>query len=280
MIKSILYATDRTENSAAALKYAYELSVRLGAKLMVYYGHELPMIRVSVSRPPQQIAHHVIKEQQEILTAYCTKHLGHLEGKAVECVVERVEFISQGILKKAKESEVGLIIIGRKDKHTERGLFVGDIGKGLQDKVPCPLLIVPNGMEEMAIKNILYASDFEEADIAAIKKIEPLAKALDAKISIAHISTEKEYAGKEQMEWFKDMLAKKVGYEKVEFKLIFSDFIEEKLKTHAEIIGADLLVVLEREEKGFFKRLFHKSLVKKIEDHISIPLLSYHKANL
>lgn len=278
---TILYATDRTENSVPALKYAYNLSTKLNARLLVLYVHDMDPLRVSVSRPAAQIEYHVIKEQTEILTSYCIKHLGvPVDNKKLQVEVMLNDSVSNAILEKTKDLETDIIIIGRKDKHTDRGLIVGNIGKGLQEKVPCPLLIIPNTIKDKSIKTILYASDFEEADVLAIKKLAPVAKELGAKINIVHISKEKEYAAKEQMEWFKELLLQEVDNKAIDFTLIFSDMVEEKLKVHADTIGADLLVLLEREEKGFFQKIFHKSLVAKMEEHIAIPLLSYNELNL
>ncbi|MCK0192060.1 universal stress protein [Arenibacter sp. F20364] len=280
-MKTILYATDRSDHAVPALKYAYHLSQKLNASLLVLYIHEMEPLRVSVSRPAAQIEYHVIQEQTEILSAYCTKHLGiTVDNKTLQVEVIHNDSVSNGILEKTKDTATDMIIIGRKDKHTDRGLFVGNIGKGLQEKVPCPLLIIPNNVEDKAIKTILYATDFMEADILALKKLVPMAKLLGAKIHIVHISTEKDYAGKEQMEWFKDMLRQEVDDSSIKFELIFSDNIQDKLKVHANTIGADLLVLLEREEKGFFQKIFHVSMVAKMEEHISIPLLSFNEPNL
>lgn len=278
-MNAIFYATDRTENSAPVLRYAYELSRKLGTQLIVFNTHEMEPIRVMVSRPPEQIEYHVIKEQKEILATYCAKHLkGGLEGKNIKFEVVSNDSITEGIVENSKNLSAGLVIIGRKDKHTERGLFVGDIGKSLIEKLSCPLMIVPNSGGK-TIKKILYATDFMEADIEAIKKLVPMAKALDAKVHIVHISTEAEYAGKEQMEWFKDMLQQQVKGEHFDFKLFFSDIIEYELKNQVEQLGADLLVLLQREEKGFLNKLFHTSMVKKLEGHISVPLMSFNKYN-
>ncbi|XHP72856.1 hypothetical protein KCTC52924_00592 [Arenibacter antarcticus] len=280
-MNTVFYATDRSEREVPVLKFAYNLSREMGAKLIVLYVHKMEPLRVSVSRPLEQIAYHVIQEQKEILKAYCEKHIGSgLDPANIVLEVVQRDSITNAILEASKEFKSDLILIGRKDKHSERGLLVGDIGKELQDKVSCPLLIIPNTKFSKAIDTILYATDFEEADILAIKTLVPMAKLLKSKIEIIHISTEKEYAGKEQMEWFKEMLEQQVDYENIGFQLIFSDAIEEKLKTFSDEIGADILVLLERKEKGFFQKIFHKSLVKKMESHISIPLMSFNEVNL
>ncbi|MET6990048.1 universal stress protein [Sediminicola arcticus] len=279
-MKTIFYATDRTVNSAPALRYAYELSSRLGTQLVVFNTHKMEPIRVMVSRPPEQIEYHVIKEQKEILKSYCAKHLkGGLEGKNIIFHVVANDSVTAGIKENSKNLSADIVIIGRKDKHTDRGLFVGDIGKSLVENLSCPLLIVPNSGAK-PISKILYATDFMEFDIEAIKKLVPIAEAMNAKVHLIHISTEKEYAGKEQMEWFKDMLQDQVEGENLNFKLIFSDTIDRELKNQVEQIGADLLVLLHREEKGFLNKMFHTSMVKKLEGHITIPLMSFNTLNL
>ncbi|WP_150452080.1 universal stress protein [Arenibacter lacus] len=281
MIDTIFYATDRSEREVPVLKYVYDLSVELGAKLVVLYVHRMKPLRVGVSRPIQQIVYHLIEEQKEILEAYCKQHLGaNFNTKNISLEVVEGDSISHTILETSKEHKADLLVIGRKEKHSDRGLFVGDIGKALQDRVSCPLLIVPNTKDKATVKTILYATAFEEADILALKDLAQMAQLLKARIEIIHISTEKEYAGEQQLEWFKEMLEQQVDYENIGLQLIFSEDIEDKLKKVAKEINADILVLLERKETGFFQRIFHKSLVKKMESHITIPLMSYNEVNL
>lgn len=279
-MKTILYATDLTEQSVPALRYAYELSTRLGTELIVLNVHQMPQTRVPVTRMPDQIELQVVEEQKEVLKAYCAKHLGRqIDGSHIGIEVENNDSILNGIFSKAKQVSPDLVLIGRKDKHTDRGLFAGDIGQALVKRLTCPVLILPNNAANSPINTILYATDFEEADILAIQRLTPVAKILGAKIHVVHIATEKQYAGKDQMEWFKEMLLKEVDYENLEFKVLFSDHIVEKLTVYAQLIHADLVAVLYREEKGFFQKFFTKSMVTQLDAHIDLPLLSMNKAS-
>ncbi len=279
-MKTILYATDRIEQAVPVLRYAHDLSSNLGADLIVFYTHQMPPIRASVMRPSDQIEHQVIEEQKDILRAYCAIHLDDkISSEKIRYEVVCNDSVLNGIIEKSKEISPDIVLIGRKDKHPERGLFAGDIVQGLLKRLACPILIVPNDRSSVPIQTMLYATDFEEADISAIKNLVPLANTVNAKIHIVHIATEKQYAGKDQMEWFKEMLKKQVEYENLEFKVIFSDHIEEELKIYSQLIRADIVALLYREEKGFFQNLFNKSLVKKLDTQISIPLISFNKAN-
>lgn len=278
-MKTILFAIDRTEHAVPALHYAYNLSVRLEADLTVLYVHRMPPVRGVVSRPAQQLQYHVIAEQKDIVRAFCYKHLGITIAKKLRVEVVCNTSVLNGIIDKAKELTPDLLVLGRKEKYTDRGLFAGDIAQGLLKRLSCPVLIAPSKINNMPIKTILYATDFEEADIAAIKKLVPTANAVNAKIHIVHIAAEKQYAGEEQMEWFKEMLKKEVDYENIDFKVIFSEHIAKKLNIYSQVIQADLVALLYRKEKGILQHLFNRSLITKLEEYVRVPLLSFNKGN-
>lgn len=277
-MKTILYATDRAEQAVPVLRYAIDLSTRLGANIVVLQVYQLPQIRVSVTRPGEQLEQHAVDEQKEILRAFCMKHAGDtMAANGLQVDVVCNDSILNGIVEKSRDLSPDLVVIGRKDRHTERGLLVGDIGQGLVKRLSCPVLMVPHYVRSADIKTILYASDFEEADISAIQNLVPIAQTLAAKIHVVHIATKKEYSGGKRVEWIRKLLKEEVDYDSVELNIIFSDDIVKKLNIYSQSIQADLIAVLYREGEGFFQNLFRKGVVTKLEKHISIPLMSFSK---
>ena len=87
---------------------------------------------------------------------------------------------------------------------------------------------------------------------------------------------EKTIWGKEQMEWFKELLLEKVNYSKIDFNLLYSESVFEDLQAFVVEENASMLAMLERSEELSLKRLFHRDLVKRMQDEIDIPLLSYN----
>jgi hypothetical protein len=45
------------------------------------------------------------------------------------------------------------------------------------------------------------------------------------------------------------------------------------------VVNADIVVMLEREKKGFLNKWFHKDLVKKMEGYGKITLMSFNEHN-
>jgi nucleotide-binding universal stress UspA family protein len=186
--------------------------------------------------------------------------------------------VLDGIIEKSKQVSPDMALIGRKAKHSERGLLVGDIAHALLKKSAFPILIIPKDLTGVPIETMLYATDFGEASISAIKNLVPLAKSVNAKIHIVHIATQMRNSRKDQIKWFKEKLMKQVHYDNIEIKVILSNHIEEELKIYSEHIKADILALLYKEEQGFFQNLFNKSLVKKLDTQIGIPLMGINAA--
>lgn len=277
MNNTILYATDLSKNAGAVLKYAYYLSERLDTSLTILHIYQMPHIRFMVSRPKEQMKEMAIEEQRAVVKHYCSEHLGDdFKDKRIKIDVIIADDVLDGIVKRAKKLSPYLVLIGRKDKQTERGLLAGDIGQGLFTEVDAPVVIVPHKLKDERSGNILYATDFEEGDIHALKRLVPMAQKVDAKIHIVHISTKDESQGNEKMKHFKARVLEEIDYKNIRFFVLACDNVKKRLKSYAEEINADLIALLTREEKGFFKQLFSKSLAEKLEVGIPLPLMSFN----
>lgn len=281
-MKTILYATDYSQNSVSALQFAYQFAEKFSAQLIVMHVFDIPIALASpVSITYMNKEKRQFVENREKLKTFCTEHLGgSWENSDINFVVDEDDSVPNGILEKALKFDVNLIVVGSKGASPIKEFFLGSSTKVLIRKAPCPLLAVPANSKVIHLKKMVYATDFEQADIFAINKLVEIAKKFDAEIRVLHITTQKEYAGEEQMEWFKEMLKEKVQYEKMDFDLFFSDTVVAELNWYLNDSEADLLSMLEREEGGLFRKLFHKDVVLKMREEITIPLLSFNAGGL
>lgn len=281
-MKTILYATDYSSNSAAALKYAHALSNQLKNRLVITHVFDYPTIlgTEGLDEPFPHLEESAFRMHRKKLEEFCEEHLGN-KVHDPNILLEAIEnkSIIKGIISKAEEWHADMVLVGMRGGSGLRELIMGSTVKQLIEKAPCPVLAIPSDTSHVAIKTIVYATDFEEEDIYAIRKVVEMAKPLDADIKIVHISTKDEYAGDHQMEWFKDMLEKKVEYQKIEFQLLFSENIFDALQAYLGDVDGDLMIMLEREKKGFLKKLFHQDLVKKIASYGRVPLLSFREGH-
>ncbi len=280
-MKTILYATDCSRHATPALRYASKLSEKLNAKLIVLSVFDLPPVLVSTIRSPKHLAKMAADEHMMVLHNYCSRYLKDRMSSDIVLDVIESPSISEGILKRCQALQPDLLILGMKDEHTLRGYFSGNIGNAILAECPCPVIIAPNQFRYRKLKTLVYATDFEERDIRAIKNLVKLAKPYDAEILVVHIPTKEEYAGMEQMEWFKELLNQQVDYTNIRFHMIFADSVQEGLGVYIQEVRADILAMLQRDSnRTFFAKLLHKDQVKIMETRSNIPILSFNHHSL
>ena len=280
-MKRIIHVTDYSKNAVAALKYAYMLSSRLSANLVVIHVFDIPTIMTTeLKEPYYHLEKDTFKMHHTKLEEFCRKHLGqdlNKMGVSVEAVEDKS--VVNGIVLKINELNASLVVTGMKGESKFKEFIMGNTTKHLIEKSPCPVLSIPSGASHPQIKTIVYATDFEEVDLDTVKKLTEIAKVFNAEIKIVHIATNKEYDGKTQMAWFKELLENKISYKKITCEVLPSGDIYNSLRVYLVDVEADLIVFLEREHKGILDDILHRDLVKRMESYGQIPLLSFNKIN-
>jgi len=280
-MKNILYATDCSGHDADTLQYAYALSGILKADLTVLHIYSIPPIGVSTIRPKQYLSKHAFDEQLDVLKHYCASHLKDIgSGTIIKYEVMEDDSVSDGIMSKVASLSPDLLIVGMKDEHTARGSFTGSIAKALIMKVATPLLVVPSTMTFQKIEILVYATDFAEEDVLAISKLVKIAEPFGAFIKIVHIPKDGEDGVKDQMDRLKEMVYQKTNYRNFTFEVVNSETAYEGLRSYIKTTDADMIALLEREDVGILKKLFHRDLVKKMESKIDIPMMSLNVLGL
>jgi nucleotide-binding universal stress UspA family protein len=281
-MKTILYATDYSENSVAALHFSYALSKVLNAELMALHVFELPLILAStVSYTYSRREVRAFADYRKELISFCTEHLkNEPDPLKITWKIDEGKPASDIIIKNAKELKVDLIVIGTKGGSPMRKVFLGSNATSLIDSAPCPVLAVPEDTDFQGIKKMVYATDFEGVDILTIEKMVELAKPFDADVHLVHILSKETDVGEDQMEWFKGLLRHKVGYGNIHFDLRFGEDVFETLQNYVDEIEPDIIAMLEREGHSLIKSLTHRNLVKRMKNEGNVPLLSYHKKNV
>ncbi|MCW5517140.1 universal stress protein [Muriicola sp. Z0-33] len=281
-MKTILYATDYSKNSVSALKLSYLLAKKFDAMLLLLHVFDTPpSLASSVSISHSKKKKELFIENLAKLKAFCMEHLGD-DMQDVDChlVVEENASSWSGILEKATQTRADLIVVGATGAGQLKELLMGSTTKALFRKSACAVLAIPADCDSLKFKTMVYASDFEQADIFALRSLVSMARKFDAQIRVVHIAPINEYKGEQQMEWFKNMVNQKVQYEKISYDQLISDSLTGALNGFLEDSGADLLAMLERQEKGAVSNLFHKDTVLKMENRIDIPLISYNVGGL
>ncbi|QRM90844.1 hypothetical protein FG167_16865 [Lacinutrix sp. WUR7] len=283
-MKTILYATDYSENSVPALKYAYSLSKALRATLKVIHVFDYPTLldhfSLKAEDPFPDLEGDAIKKHISKLYAFCEEHLGsdldkmHIKVEAIED-----KSVVHGITKKATELDAFFIITGMKGVSAIKEIIMGSTAKNLLKNSPCPVLTIPEDASHTKINTIVYATDFEEEDLGAINKLAEIVEPLQPKIKLVHVFPLKEKLNIAEKKEVEDKIHEKIKYTNVTLDILYADDIFNTLKTYFGNSNADLVGMLERENQMLSSHVFHRDLVKKMESYGKIPVISFNAKN-
>ena len=280
-MNTILYATDYSENSIAALKYAHKMSSKINANLLAVHIFDYPtLLGTQVKGSSPDLKQDALKEQNEKLEDFCKKHLGDNLDKmniSVEAIQDKSAV--NGIISKAEKIQSLLIVTGMKGTSKLRRLIMGSTARGLIAEAPYPVLTIPADASYNEISTIVYATDFQEEDLGAINKLAEIAEPLNAKIQIVHVSPVKERIEKDEKKVIKEKIKKHIKYQNLELDILYSDDIFNELKIYFGKNNADIIAMLERESSSYTSEVFYQTLVKKMKSYGRIPLMSFNSSN-
>ncbi|MEJ1222857.1 universal stress protein [Sediminicola sp. 1XM1-17] len=281
-MKTILYATDYSPNSVAALLYTHSICYKLKAKMIVLHVFDEPMSLAT------KVSLAYLKKEQELyevhkmkLEAFCYEHLKDspvVTNRQVMAVENRSS--TAGIIAAVVSENVDLVVVGTKGGSALKQFILGSTAVGLIKKAPCTVLTVPENTVPAPLHTLVYATDFEDADIFAIRQLVNIAAPFGATIKMVHITPKAEYAEDRQVAWLKKMLEQKVNYKPMAFERILSDDIQEELNNYLNITEVSILCMLERDDGSLMRKLMHKDLVLAMESYLTIPLMCFKVGGL
>jgi len=186
-LSSVLFATDFSPYSDAALPYARAIAREYGAKLF---------------------ATHVVSSDDYLFTAPDLWPAQRQQEKQLQQEVEgRLEKQLQGMPHEAlfgagdvwtvisrilQEREIDLLVMGTHGRTGAKKLFLGSIAEKIFRQASCPVLTVgPNAPrksdEEIQFKNILLATDFGKESLAALPYAVSLAEENQSQLVLLHV---------------------------------------------------------------------------------------------
>lgn len=283
-MKTILFATDYSKNSELALKYAYNMSTKMKAKLLVIHVFDYPTmldhLSLEAEDPFPDIEGETHKKHNAKLTVFSERVL-NTSVATLNIEIESIEnkSVVKGIIKKANEINALLIVIGIKGLSEIREIIMGSTAKNLIENAPCPVLTIPNNVANTQIKTIIYATDFEDEDFGAINELVEIVKPFNAKIKILHISPLDKTIDKSEKKEIEAKIHEHIVYPNLELDILYSNDAFKTLKSYFGTSNADLIAMLERRSSSFSSKVFHRDLVKRLESYGKIPLLSFNSKN-
>jgi nucleotide-binding universal stress UspA family protein len=283
-LKNILFTTDFSAASRAAIPYALELGKHYGAKvhaLHVKPPAAKPLTPASAWRSLEEVAAaEAVQHRQLLLDAFAG--------------VEREVQLADGdlwsnITAVVEKSDIDLIVAGTRGRSGVAKLLLGSKAEEIYRNAPCPVLTVgPHSKSDREtageFSNILFATDFSPESIAAAPYAISLAQEYQAHLTVLHVVAEAK-ANELVRPW--DLTA---SSEHMLRRLVPADaelwcepkFVVERGEAAEKILDvaarfrADLIVLGMRKPSGFPGAATHLPIATahKIVTHANCPVLT------
>jgi nucleotide-binding universal stress UspA family protein len=277
-IEKILVPTDFSKPAGNAFRYALWFADHYGASIelvhVVYPEAEpldLPVMAAQATQTRAEAAKEVIKTFVDNGIAQAIA--GHNLQNVPDIVSEiRVGVPTAAVAELAERDDIDLVIMGTHGEHDAFDKTFGSVTTNTMQRLGCPVLVVPETVEHDEICTIAYATDLRKADPFHIWKACQILAPFNPILRIVHIEEKPTESTPLEMEDLENFFAERAPALQVTFHTFGAKNIVEELSEFSDAWGVDL-VIMHRPKRGFFERLFHRSVSREMALFSKFPLL-------
>jgi nucleotide-binding universal stress UspA family protein len=277
-MKKLVVCTDFSPCSDKALDYAVHLARENGAEIVLlncFFIANSP----SITSPYRGVMDDVISETERQIVSQAKERLKKYEHTFYldsEVAVKITPMAKNGITEEiiieiAAAEKADMLVLGAKGANAISRLFLGSVTSSiLSEKLPCPLLAVPEDAQYEGIKKIVFASRFDESEFKVIDQLLEFATEFEAEITCLNVSSPDGKADETKLRerYFFTPLSL------MNYKQIPSAKVEKALDDYLQDSSADVLAMLTR-ERSFVEQVFTHSHTRKMLFHTKTPMLIY-----
>ena len=280
-MKTILVLTDFTENATHAAKSAAMLGSKLQTNLLLFNTYLTAPVIPQYAGGPWVVDE--IMQREDL----CKNKLQHLY-LVLEDVIEKLE---PGASKPAVQTQAGegglginveeiiqqkdieLVVMGARSDSTIEHLLNGSETSSVINRSARPVFILPHNVNLKRINKVVFATDFDQADISAVRYLTKIGRKFNFQLEIVHVAlygdnntpkVEKEKALLSQVS--------KLDYPAISYNAVRGKDVINRLSNLCDETGADMLALVHHQH-SFFMRLITESTTQEALLNQSIPLL-------
>jgi len=286
----VLLPIDFSDYSEKAAGMALDWAMRLHAEitvLNVYFNPIINTLPFSEAYVYDTSLDEMMVDMEEQAETDMQAFIKAFKEKAKKAGDEKIN-IKHQVVRGVAEEEIlrfsnnykpTVIIMGTRGKDRKAADLIGSVTAEVMEMARVPVLAVPEDFNYQGIdkiKNVLYATNFEESDFEALDKLERIVKPLEVKIYFVHVGPQVD------SKWDKLKLdgLKKHMEERFPNTPIVCDFIENEdfwvgLEGFIQKEAIDI-ISLTTKRRNLFARLINPSVGKKMLFHTNTPMLVFH----
>ncbi|HBH23320.1 MAG TPA: hypothetical protein DDY13_07840 [Cytophagales bacterium] len=279
-IQNILIPIEFSHNSENAIQLALRIAKPYKAKITFLHVYHRPLLHRSFEKIPDSKRlgrYERLKLRQlerKFINQFRELYNQHPELNELNVRFENVRgTVYDQIMKYSRKPSVNLIIMGTSGLKKEHGRDY-TLASRVSMNADVPVLIVPNDMEEVELPDkIAFTYDFEPIEnLTLLDNVKLVAEALNTEIHIIGLKSHRKELTISEKRKLQDLKKQFEGYP-VQIHAINRNLLKSGLTYYLLNQGISLVAVIHR-SRNFLRRIFHKSLTKRMALHARVPILS------
>lgn len=279
-MRKILLPTDYSDHAERAIEFAFLLFDRLRLKdnekpeFLLLHAYPLPSAMPLYGQVPPTTMVAPIEEEEKRLAEHLQKWAERYPDKLLRSVLRGGPLLN-ALSTTVEEEDISLVVMATKGATGLEEVLLGSNAARAAKNLDVPVLIVPEQASYKPPRTIVFATDFQRLDhLGLINPLLRIVHAFDAHIMTLHVVAENETPGREK-ERMNRQLRGHFGTLKYSHHYLSSDDPADAIDAFLREHDADWLVLVGK-QRTFFESLFHRSVIRKMAFHTTIPLLVLH----
>ncbi|WP_010520766.1 universal stress protein [Aquimarina agarivorans] len=276
-MKNILVTTDFSKNAYDALFYATRLFKKEPCQFYILNTFEVktPIFTSRLYLEKGAALYHSLSEKSECEL----KEVLHSIVRDTEDFEHQFEIISiskpliETIAKTIVSKQIDLVVMGTKGASGIKEIFMGSNTVNVIEAInSSPILVVPENIDIYPLYHIAFATDFtNKYNLNVLQTLKSFCKLDDAILKVIHVTDTKELSNSQQENkrsldtYFDDVKHSTISIAK-------NKSVEKHISTMVDCLEFDLLAMI-KYRHGFFEKMTHEAIIKKIGHHTKRPFL-------
>jgi nucleotide-binding universal stress UspA family protein len=283
-LKNLLFATDFSACSNAALPYALAIAHQYNAKLFAVHVLTPGSYLLFASPENWPAVLEAEEEKHQINTARLEEKL---RGVAHQ-VLSPAGDVSDVIFRLVREHAIDMLVLGTHGREGMKKLLMGSVGEKIFRQSSVPVMIigpnVPVRTSVAELNRLVFATDFSDESLVALPHALSLAQEHQAHLSILHVlqepcpgtSVDFEPDTRFALRRMKELVPPESSlYLAPHYAVEFGD-VTEQITKHASENGADLIILGIRQARAGMGSVTHftNTTAQQIVAHATCPVLT------
>lgn len=255
----ILVPIGESTNANNTLQYAIDFAKATDAKVFVFRAFRVLSKAGTILNVDEIVSRETTTRVKEVIASVDLKGVDVSVISAKGNVIDTINSVD-------KELGIDLIILGPRSNSIKEEMFLGSTSGSIVKQTDIAALIVPEGYTFKPIKKVLTAIKsgvIKRKDV--LNPLEAILEAFSAKMRLLQVKTPNFLP--EDLEFHSELAAITSAYKSSENATLFQGVLE-----HLNANDPDMICVFKR-KRGFFKKLWEQTSVKKIDFESRLPLL-------